>query len=193
MATANAADGLRGGGSIIKRVSGWSIIMALVFILLGMMAIIEPGVAGVALTILVGWVLIFGGVAHLITAFSGGGAARVIWQVLIGIVYIVGGSYFLTHPLLALGTLTLLLGVMILMEAVFELIAYFRARDERGSGWLLVNALITLLLGGLIWLQWPSSSGWAIGTLVGVNLLMTGISRLMFGLAARRVANHLAA
>ncbi|HZV88599.1 MAG TPA: DUF308 domain-containing protein [Candidatus Binatus sp.] len=193
MATANAADGLRGGGSIIKRVSGWSIIMALVFILLGMMAIIEPGVAGVALAILVGWVLIFGGVAHLITAFSGGGAARVIWQVLIGLVYIVGGFYFLTHPLLALGTLTLLLGVMILMEAVFELVAYFRARDERGSGWLLVNALITLLLGGLIWLQWPSSSGWAIGTLVGVNLLMTGISRLMFGLAARKVANRLAA
>jgi uncharacterized membrane protein HdeD (DUF308 family) len=140
-----------------------------------------------------GWVLIFGGVAHLISAFSGGGATRVIWQVLIGIVYIVGGFYFLTHPLLALGTLTLLLGVMILMEAVFELIAYFRARGERGSGWLLVNALITLLLGGLIWLQWPSSSGWAIGTLVGVNLLMTGISRLMFGLAARKVANHLAA
>lgn len=193
MATANATDGLRGGGSIIKRVSGWSIIMALVFILLGMMAIIKPGVAGVALTILVGWVLIFGGVAHLITAFSGGGATRVIWQVLIGLVYIVGGFYFLMHPLLALGTLTLLLGVMILMEAVFELIAYFRARAERGSGWLLVNALITLLLGGLIWLQWPSSSGWAIGTLVGVNLLMTGISRLMFGLAARKVANHLAA
>jgi uncharacterized membrane protein HdeD (DUF308 family) len=193
MATANATDGLRGRGSIIKGVSGWSIIMAVVFILLGMMAIIEPGVAGLALTILLGWVLIFGGVAHLISAFSGGGATRVIWQVLIGIVYIVGGFYFLTHPLLALGTLTLLLGVMILMEAVFELIAYFRARGERGSGWLLVNALITLLLGGLIWLQWPSSSGWAIGTLVGVNLLMTGISRLMFGLAARKVANHLAA
>ena len=71
------------------------------------------------------------------------------------------------------------------MEAVFELIAYFRVREERGSGWLLVNALTTLLLGGLIWVQWPSSSVWAIGILVGVNLLMTGISRLMFGLAAR--------
>jgi uncharacterized membrane protein HdeD (DUF308 family) len=53
-----------------------------------------------------------------------------------------------------------------------------------------VNALITLLLGGLIWLQWPSSSVWAIGTLVGVNLLMTGISRLMFGLAARKLVNR---
>jgi uncharacterized membrane protein HdeD (DUF308 family) len=158
-----------------------------------MLAIIEPGVAGLAVTILVGWLLIFGGVAHLVAAFGGGGAGRVIWQVLIGILYILGGVYFLTHPLLALGTLTLLLAVIILMEAALEVIAYFRTRSEGGSGWLLVNALITLLLGGLIWFHWPSSSVWAIGTLVGVNLLMTGISRLMVGLAARKLMSRVAA
>ncbi len=193
MATANPTQGLHGAGTIIKKASGWFIAMAVVFILLGMMAIIEPGVAGLAVTILVGWLLIFGGVAHLVAAFSGGGAGRVIWQVLIGIVYILGGVYFLTHPLLALGTLTLFLAAIILMEAVFEVVAYLRTRGEAGSGWLLVNALITLLLGGLIWLHWPSSSVWAIGTLVGVNLLMTGFSRLMFGLAARKLITRVAA
>jgi uncharacterized membrane protein HdeD (DUF308 family) len=193
MATANPTEGLRGAGTIIKKASGWFIAMAVVFILLGMMAIIEPGIAGLAVTILVGWVLIFGGGAHLVAAFSGGGAGRVIWQILIGIVYIVGGLYFLTHPLLGLGTLTLLLAVIILMEAVLEIIAYFRMRGEGGSGWLLVNALITLLLGGLIWFHWPSSSVWAIGILVGVNLLMTGFSRLMFGLAARKLVSRAAA
>jgi uncharacterized membrane protein HdeD (DUF308 family) len=193
MATANPTEGLRGAGTIIKKASVWFIGMAVVFIVLGMMAIIEPGVAGLAVTILVGWLLIFGSVAHLVAAFSGGGAGRVIWQVLIGIVYILGGVYFLTHPLLALGTLTLLLAVIILTEAVFEIIAYFRMRGERGAGWLLVNALITLLLGGLIWFHWPSSSVWAIGILLGVNLLMTGISRLMFGLAARQLARRVAA
>jgi uncharacterized membrane protein HdeD (DUF308 family) len=192
MATANPTEGLRGAGTIIKKASGWFIAMAVVFILLGMMAIIEPGIAGLAVTILVGWLLIFGGGAHLVAAFSGGGAGRVIWQGLIGILYIVGGLYFLTHPLLGLGTLTLLLAVIILMEAVFEIIAYFRMRGEGGSGWLLVNALITLLLGGLIWFHWPSSSVWAIGILVGVNLLMTGFSRLMFGLAARKLVSRAA-
>jgi uncharacterized membrane protein HdeD (DUF308 family) len=192
MATANATEGLPGAGTIIKKASRWYIGMAALFILLGMVAIIEPGVAGLAITILVGWLLIFGGVGHFVAAFSGGGAARVIWQVLIGIVYIVGGFYSLTHPLLALGTMTLLLGVIFVMEAVFELITYFRLRSEGGSGWLLANALITLLLGGLIWFHWPSSSVWAIGTLVGVNLLMTGISRLMFGLAARKLLNRVA-
>src|SRR5580698_10880770 len=189
MATANPTERLSGTGKIVKKASGLFIGMAVVFILLGMMAIIEPGIAGLAVTILVGWVLIFGGGAHLVAAFSGGGAGRVIWQILIGIVYIVGGIYFLTHPLLGLGTLTLLLAVIILMEAVLEFIAYFRTRNEGGSGWMLFNALITLFLGGLIWLHWPSSSVWAIGTLVGVNLLMTGISRLMRGMAARRLAS----
>jgi len=192
MATANPTEGLHGASTIIKKASGWFIGMAVVFIVLGMLAIIEPGVAGLAVTILVGWLLIFGGVAHLVAAFSGGGAGRVLWQILIGVVYIVGGGYFLMHPLLGLGTLTLFLALIILSEAVFEIIAYFRMRGASGSGWLLVNALITLLLGGLIWFHWPSSSVWAIGILVGVNLLMTGFSRLMFGLAARNLVNRVA-
>jgi uncharacterized membrane protein HdeD (DUF308 family) len=188
MATANPTMGLHGPG-IIKKASGWFIAIAVVFIILGIMAIAEPAVAGLAVAILVGWLLIFGGVAHLVATFAGGEAGRVIWQVILGIIYIVGGIYFLTHPLLGLGTLTLLLAVIILMEAVLEFIAYFRARSEGGSGWMLFNGLITLFLGGLIWLHWPSSSVWAIGTLVGVNLLMTGISRLMLGMAARRLAS----
>ena len=189
MSTANPTHGLRGDG-FVKKASGWLIGISVVFILLGIAAIVEPEVAGLAVAILVGWVFIFGGVAHLVTAFGGGGAGRVVWQALIGIVYLVGGFYFLTHPLLALGTLTLVLAGIILMVAVIELIVYYRSRDEGGSSWLLMNAIITLLLGALIWFHWPSSSVWAIGTLVGVNLLMTGFSRLMLGLAARKLANR---
>jgi uncharacterized membrane protein HdeD (DUF308 family) len=191
MATANPAPGLQ-GTSIVKRASGWLIAMSVMFIILGIIAIVEPEVAGIGVAILVGWLLIFGGGAHLIAAFGGGGAGRVIWQVLLGIIYIIGGIYFLMHPLLGLGTLTLLLAGIILAEAVLEFIAYFRARSESGSGWLLINGLITLLLGALIWLHWPSSSVWAIGTLVGVNLLMTGFSRLMLGLAARKLVGRVA-
>jgi uncharacterized membrane protein HdeD (DUF308 family) len=192
MAAANPSMGLRGAGTIIKKASGLSIAMAVVFIILGALAIIEPGIGSLAVTFLVGWLLIFGGFAHLIAAFSGGGAGRVIWQVLIGLVYIPGGFYFVAHPLMAVVSLTLLLAAILLVESVAEVVAYFRTRGEPGSGWLLVNALTTLLLSGLIWVQWPSSSVWAIGILVGVNLLMTGISRLMFGLAARKLANHMA-
>lgn len=183
---ATNAEGLR-GSAFITRARGWYIAMAVVFIMLGLFSIVEPGLAGLAVAFLVGWLLIFAGAAHLVGTFSGGGVARVIWQLILGVIYIVGGIYFLTHPLLGLGTLTLLLAGIILVEAVLEFIVYFQTRNEGRSGWRLANGLITLLLGGLIWFHWPSSSVWAIGTLVGVNLLMTGISRLMLATAARRL------
>jgi uncharacterized membrane protein HdeD (DUF308 family) len=187
MATANPVQGLRGPAETAKKITGWYIGIAVLFILLGIFSIAEPMVAAVAVALLVGWLLIFGGAAHLVSAFSGGGAGRVIWQILIGIVYFIGGFYFLTHTLVGVGTLTLVLAGIILAAGVLEIIGYFKTRSSGGSIWLLINGLITLFVGGLIWFHWPSSSVWAIGTLLGVNLLMTGITRLMFGLAARKL------
>ncbi len=176
---------------VIRKTGSWLIVVALLFIALGTIAIVEPMVAGLAVAILAGWLLIVGGVAHAIAVFSGGGIGRVVWQIVLAILYLWGGWYLLTHPLLGLGTLTLVLAGILLAEAVLETIAYFQTRAELGAGWRLVNAVITLVLGGMIWLNWPSSSVWAIGTIVGVNLLTTGLTRLMLGFAARRVASQL--
>ncbi len=184
MTTANPV-GVQG---LVRKVSGWVMAMAVVFIVLGILAIVEPMVAGLAIAVVVGWLLIFGGVAHGVAAFAGGGAGRVIWQLLLTVIYVVGGIYFLTHPLLGLGSLTLLLAAILVAEAVMEILTYFQTRAVGGSSWQLVNGVVTLLLGGMIWSQWPSSAVWAIGTLVGVNLLMTGISRFMIASAARRLA-----
>jgi len=192
MGTANAAQGLQAPAAAAKKITGWYIAAAVLFIVLGMFAIIEPGVAGLGVTILVGWLLIIGGAAHIIAAFKGGSAKQVIFQVLVAIVYLIGGYYFLAHTFMATTTLTLLLAVVILAEGVVEVIAYFRMKGEGASGWLLLNGIVTLALGGMIGLHWPSSTVWAIGILVGVNLLMTGITRLMFGLALRKVVSHAA-
>jgi uncharacterized membrane protein HdeD (DUF308 family) len=186
MTAASASERLSGGGMIAKKSSGWDMVLALVFILLGIGAIVEPGVAGLAVAVLVGWVLILGGIAHLVSVFGGGGVGRVIWQSLIGIAYVVCGLFFVTHPLLGLGSLTLFLAAVVLMEAVFESFAYFRMRSVHGSGWLLVNAFFSFLLSALIWTGWPSSSIWAVGTLVGIKLLMTGGSRMAFGLSSKK-------
>ena len=173
-----------------QRRSRVGISAAILFIVLGMFAIIEPAVAGIGLTLLVGWLLIISGVTHLIGAFKGGGAKQVIYQVLIGLLYVIGGFYCLTHPLLAMSTLTLMLAAVILAGGILEIISYFQLKGEATSGWLLFNGIVSLLLGGMIWFHWPSSSVWAIGTLVGVKLLMTGVTRLMFGLAARKFAGQ---
>lgn len=180
-------------GPVLKaahRFSGWLIVAAILFIVLGVFAIIEPAVAGLGVALLVGWLFVFGGVSHLISAFEGGGTRRVLFQILAGVVFLIGGYYLLTHPLLGLGTLTLLLAAVILAAGVCEIITYFRLKGEQASGWMLFNGIVALLLGGMIWVHWPSSSVWAIGTLVGVNLLLTGITRLMVGLTGRRLIRH---
>ena len=170
--------------------SGWLIVAAVLFIVLGAFAIIEPAVAGLGVALLVGWLLIFGGVSHFVSAFEGGGTRRVLFEILAGVVFVVGGYYMVTHPLLALSTLTLVLAAVILAAGVCEIITYFRLRSEQASGWILFNGIVALILGALIWLHWPSSSVWAIGTLVGVNLLLTGITRLMVGLTGRKLIRH---
>ena len=123
MATASPAEGLRSPTGVAKRITAWYLAVAVLFIVLGVFSIIEPGVAGLAVTLLVGWLLIFGGAGHLIAAFKGGGAKQVIFQVLVGVVYLIGGGYFLMHPLMGVGTLTLLLAAVILAEGVLERIS----------------------------------------------------------------------
>jgi len=165
----------------------WLILTACVFLLLGLFAFIEPVVAGLAVSLLVGWLLIAGGATHIISIFrrDDGGA---VWHLALGLVYISGGVYFLSHPAIALEALTLLLAMLLFVEAGIDLVAYSAQRREPGAVWLLVNAFVTALLGTLIAMHWPAMTAWVIGTMVGLNLLTTGVSRLMLGLAARNVA-----
>jgi len=161
-----------------------STLMGVLFIVLGLVAIGEPLVAGLAVAVLAGWLLLAGGIVHAVSAFRAGGAKSVIWHALLAVLYLAGGVYFVTHPLLGLGTLTLFLSVILLVEGVVWVVAYFQLRSNI---WMLLNGVITLVLGLMIWAGWPSTSVWAIGTLLGVNLLMTGFSILFAGAAVRRL------
>ena len=163
-------------------------LLALLFIVVGVIAIGEPVVAGLAVALLVGWALIFSAIGHVAAAFSAGGVGRGIWQAIVGACYFVAGMYFVTHPLLGLGTLTLMLAFVLFVEAVLEVVIYAVTRDLPGAGWRLVNALITAALALMVWAHWPSSSVWAIGILVGINLLMTGVTRILLGMAQRSLA-----
>jgi uncharacterized membrane protein HdeD (DUF308 family) len=187
-----ATEGSRPVVKAAKRYTGWYIVAAVLFILLGLFAIIRPAAAGLGVALLVGWLFVFGGVGHFIAAFEGGGARRVLLQILAGVAFVIGGLYLLMHPLLGLSSLTLLLAAVIIVAAVCEIVAYFRHKGEQASGWMLFNGIVALLVGGIIWLHWPWSSVWALGTLVGVNLLLTGIARLMLGLAGRRLIKQTA-
>jgi uncharacterized membrane protein HdeD (DUF308 family) len=166
--------------------STWSIVWGLSLIVFGMLAIGSPLLAAVAVNGIIAWLIVFSGVIHTVLAFHSHGAGSVIWKLLVGIAYVLFGAYLIMHPLIGVATLTLLLGSLFLIEGVLNIILFFKMRALRGSSWMLIDGIITLLLGLMIYFQWPSSSAWAIGILVGVSLIMSGISRVMLSLAARK-------
>jgi len=174
---------------LINKTSGWGIAIAVLMIVLGILAIAWPYMAAIAVTRLVGWLLIFGGITHIVGAFQTRGAGAVLWEILVGLVYLVGGGYILFHPLLGVATLTLFLAAVFLAEGVFDIISFFGIRGQKGAGWMLFDGLITILLAGLIWAHWPSSSVWAIGTIVGISLLISGVRWLMISIATRKALN----
>lgn len=178
--------------TIAKEAVGWSIALSVLMIVAGVLAIILPPAAGIAVTILVGWLLVFSGVAHLVFGWHTRTTGALIWELLLGILYILVGAYVLFHPVAGLASLTLALAIYLLMEAVLEFVLSVRLRPLPGSGWLLFDAIITLVLAILIWRTWPSSAPWVIGTLVGISMLFSGVCRLVLSLAARRIVTKLA-
>ena len=172
---------------IARHASTWSIVWGVLLIVTGMLAIGAPFLAAVAVTALIGWLIVFAGIVHLAIAFHSHGAGSVIWKLLVGLAYVCFGLYVIMHPVIGLASLTLILASLFLIEGILQVILFFKMRSLQGSNWMLIDGVITLLLGLLIYVQWPSSSAWAIGTLVGISMIMSGVSRVMLSLAVRKV------
>jgi len=170
-----------------KKSVKWSIGISVLLILVGFLAIAVPRAAGIAVSALFGWLLVLAGVGHVLFAFHTRTFGGLVWELLLGILYLLVGAYLLLYPLAGLATVTFALAIYLFAEGVLELILSFRIRPRSGWAWLLFDAIITLILGVLIWRTWPSDSEWVIGTLVGISMLFSGISRLLLSLTARHV------
>ncbi len=162
---------------------------AVILILCGIFSLCLPEIAGISTAIVLSILIILAGIIHLTTGPVAGSFGGYLWRTLVGIVYIIGGIWLFMHPVLGLVSFTFVLGIVFVIEGFLAIISFFPVRQAAGSGWLLFDGLVTLLLAFLILKHWPSSAAWAIATIVGVNLLISGISRLMTLLAVRRVLN----
>lgn len=178
--------------TFVKESVGWSIGLSVLMIVAGILAIALPMAAGIAINVLVAWLLVFSGCAHLVFAWYTRSAGGLLWELLLGALYIFIGIYLLVHPVAGLLSLTLALAIYLFFEAILEFVLGFKLRPLPGSGWLLFDGIVTLILAVMIWRAWPSSSEWAIGILVGVSMLFSGTSRLMLSLTARSVTRKLA-
>ena len=176
----------------LKQATGISMAWAIAMLVLGFVAILMPFAAGVGVSIVVAWIMVFGGFVYLAYAFAAHSARAVILRSLVGIAYIVVGGYLAFHPQVALLSLTLAVAIVFLLEGITESLVFFQFRSLPGSGWLLFDGLLTLFLAYLIYRPWPSSSTWAIGTLVGINLIVSGTTWLMYFVGARKMVKAIA-
>ncbi len=170
---------------VFKEVTGASIGWAIVMILLGVLAVILPLATGIAVSVVVAWVVVLSGFAYVVSAVADRNAGAFIWRLLIGLVYIAGGSYLAFHPQIALEALALLVAVIFTIESLLEIVTFFQFRDYAGSVWALFDGVVTLVLAFLILLPWPNGSS-VIGIILGINLMITGFAVLIYSLAARR-------
>jgi len=163
----------------IKKHAAWSIFMGVVTAALGIFLIIYPLETATITTVLLGWVLIFVGLAQFVFALHSRTVGNFVLKVLLAALYgIIGvGLAFFTFK--GVVVLTGLLGTLLLVQAGLLTVAAFQAKPLDGWGWYLADAAASLVLGVLIFLKWPSSSVWAIGTIVGVAVLVGGISRIV--------------
>ena len=166
-----------------------SIMFAILLIVLGILAISLPALASIGVARVLSWLILFEGIIQLVYAFKSEGVGSKIWKILVSVLYIFVGGYLLVHPLIGLAGLTLMLAVFFFIEGITDIGTFIWTRKNIGSEWLLLHGIVTLLLGVMIWKHWPVSSLWALGTLVGISMLLTGITRLMMGLKGRRLVD----
>jgi uncharacterized membrane protein HdeD (DUF308 family) len=171
---------------VVRQASTVSILWGVLLVVCGAVAVGLPFLAAVAVNALVGWLIIVAGVVHLVLAFRAHGAGSMIWKLLVGIAYVCFGGYVISHPLLGVVSLTLLLASLFVIEGILDFVLFAKMRPMHGASWVLLDGIVSLLLGVLIYMQWPSSSAWAIGTLVGISMIFSGVARVMMSLAVRK-------
>jgi uncharacterized membrane protein HdeD (DUF308 family) len=171
---------------MVRNASTVSLLWGILLVVFGVMAIASPFLAAVAVDVAIAWLIVLAGIVHVVLAFRAHGAGSMIWKLLVGIAYLCFGGYLIVHPVLGVASLTLVLASLFLVEGILDIILFVKMRPMQGSTWVLLDGIVSLLLGAMIYLQWPSSSGWAIGTLVGISLIFSGVARVMMSLAVRK-------
>jgi uncharacterized membrane protein HdeD (DUF308 family) len=150
--------------------------LGVALIVLGVASVLAPAVAGVAVVRVIGFILLIAGIVPIVRVWNVEASKERTTGLVMGIITVLAGIAVIGHPLFGLGMLTLLLAGYFVAEGVWKIVVSFRFKPAPGWTWLLASGAMSLVLGVLIWRQWPMSGVWAVGVLVGVNLLGTGLA-----------------
>jgi uncharacterized membrane protein HdeD (DUF308 family) len=163
------------------------LIEGIVLVVLGVLAIIIPPIATIAFTIFLGWLFLISGVMGLITTFLARHAPGFWWSLLSAVLAIAAGIVLLLWPISGAISLTLLLIVFFIIEGVLSIMYALEHKKELSGrwGWMLVSGIIDLILAAIIWAGLPGTAAWALGLLVGINMLFGGAALIAIALHAR--------
>jgi len=157
-------------------------------IILGILAMMMPGLTGVSVVYLLAGIVLVAGIVRMIWAFQAGSLGRGLLMFAIGLLTLLAGFALLAHPLFASGVLTIMLAVYFILDGIGEIAAGMKVRPADGWGWLLFGGIVSLLLGLMIWRQFPLSGLWAVGILLGIKLFFIGLIMVTAGSAVRSIA-----
>ena len=177
----------------IKQNSGWAIAIGVLSVIMGLLAIMAPGIAGLSVTIVVGALLSVSGVSQLIFAFKTGSIGKGLLTFVLGVLAIGVGLYMMFNPGMALLTLTLLLAVYFFVSGISEIIGAFKMKPVKGWVWASISGVASLVLGVMIWLQFPASGEWAVGILTGIRMIFGGMWLTAIGRGVRGAAEEVQA
>jgi len=175
----------------LKEVSRKGIIWGVITLICGILSIGSPLVSGLAVAMMVGAFLLVAGASMTLFAFQAPSLGRGVLKFLFGALTLLVGLAALSQPGIALAKLTLLLGMYFIADGVINMIVAFNVKPEAGWGWMTFNGVVTIALGWMILKGWPVSGAWAIGILVGIRLLFSGMAMLTLGSAGSQVARTL--
>jgi len=170
----------------LQKGAGWVIGFAILQIVVGVLAIAAPQIATLATAVFLGWLLLFAGVAQLVHAFQVRGWKGFGLHALGAAFYTLGGILVIARPLAGAISLTLIVSLFLAVEGAGRVGIALQHRPEQGWLGLLVGGALGVLLGAMLFLELPSSALWALGLLLGVNLVVSGSTLLGLGMAARR-------
>ena len=167
----------------------WFLLLGAALIVLGFIALGSLWVAGLATALAIGWLLLIGGVTEIVGTFWTRSWSGFFLHLLSGVLAIVVGLLFLRAPVDAVIALTLLLACLLMVGGIFKIVAALTYRFA-AWGWPLLSGVIDLILGILIWLEWPASALWVIGLFVGISLIFRGVNWIGLGLAFPVTPGH---
>jgi len=181
MATAPSA----GSGIGVRHSRGWSIVWGVLLMLTGLLALLMPEFAALATALTLAWLLVFAGAFEVLHAVQTRHREGFGWKLASGIVTLLLGVGIVLFPVAGVATLALWIGAFLFAGGVLRLILALRLRPGRGWTWVLVDGLLSIIVGGLIAWGWPASSIPFIGLLAGFWLLFAGIWRIVLDGRAR--------